>query len=115
MPLAPTQEMTAMNPQPLFSRRHFLATTAALAAPAVLRAADAPAKKLVMIAGSPSHGPLAHEFNAGVHLLKKCLAGTPGLETTAQFNGWPKDPQAFVSASAVFCFADGGARHPLIL
>src|SRR5438034_6550892 len=43
-----------------------------LAAP--LSAAD---KKIVLIAGPPSHGPGEHEFNAGVLLLKKCLDGVP--------------------------------------
>ena len=30
-------------------------------------------KKVVMIAGRPSHGPLSHEHNAGIQLLAKCL------------------------------------------
>lgn len=30
-------------------------------------------KKVVMVAGTPSHGPGEHEFNAGTLLLKKCL------------------------------------------
>ena len=46
-----------------------------LAAP--LSAAD---KKIVLIAGPPSHGPGELEFNAGVLLLKKCLDGVPGVK-----------------------------------
>ncbi len=37
-------------------------------------------KKLVVIAGKPSHPPRMHEFNAGVQLLAKCLADYPGLD-----------------------------------
>ncbi len=49
-------------------------------------------KKVVMIAGRPSHGPLSHEHNAGIQLLAKCLKqGASGLVTsTVVLNGWPK-------------------------
>ena len=30
-------------------------------------------KKLVIVAGKPSHPPRMHEFNAGARLLAKCL------------------------------------------
>ena len=36
-------------------------------------------KKIVLIAGRPSHGPGEHEHNAGVLLLKKCLEQVPGI------------------------------------
>jgi hypothetical protein len=68
-----------------------------------------------MIAGTPSHGPGDHEFNAGVRLLDKCLKGFPGLETQVFLNGYPKDDSALDTADAILCFADGGGRHPLIL
>lgn len=71
-------------------------------------------KKLVMIAGSPSHGPGDHEFNAGVRLLAKCLADFPGLETVVFLNGYPKDDSAFDTADAIVCYADGGSNHPLV-
>jgi type 1 glutamine amidotransferase len=97
------------------SRRAFLgasaATVGALAVPSV-RAA--PNKKLVMLAGKPSHGALEHEFNAGVLLLKKCLSKVPGLEVAHYTNGWPDSEKAFEGASGIFCYADGGGGHPLI-
>src|SRR6266542_2517997 len=77
-----------------------------LAAP--LSAAD---KKIVLIAGPPSHGPGEHEFNAGVLLLKKCLDGVPGLKAQTHLNGWPKEPKAFEGADAVVIFCDGGGAH----
>lgn len=72
-------------------------------------------KKLVMVAGRPSHGPGAHEFRAGCLLLEKCLdQACPQLVTAAYAGGWPADPTAFDNADAVFFFADGGAGHPVL-
>src|SRR5262245_23349729 len=101
---------------PALSRRTFLGLSAAavgaLAAPAAR--ADGPNKKLILLAGRPSHGPMEHEFNAGVLLLEKRLARVPGLEVVHYRNGWPDNEQAFEGASGVFLYADGGNGHPLI-
>jgi len=72
-------------------------------------------RKLVMVAGQPSHGPGEHEHRAGVLLAEKCLdaAGLP-LVTAAYDGGWPADPTAFDNADAVFFFSDGGQRHPVL-
>jgi type 1 glutamine amidotransferase len=72
-------------------------------------------RKLVMVAGQPSHGPGEHEHRAGVLLAEKCLdaAGLP-LVTAAYDGGWPADPTAFDNADAVFFFSDGGERHPVV-
>jgi type 1 glutamine amidotransferase len=71
-------------------------------------------KKIVLVAGTPSHGPGAHEFNAGVQLLKKCLDKIPGIEAVAYLNGWPKETNAFEGAAAIVLYMDGGANHPAI-
>ena len=72
-------------------------------------------KKLVLVAGRPSHGPGAHEFRAGCLLLEKCLAeACPQLVTQVYAGGWPTDPTAFDNADAVFFFADGGGGHPVL-
>jgi type 1 glutamine amidotransferase len=81
---------------------------------AALTSSLAADRKLVMIAGKPSHGPGDHEFNAGVLLLKQCLEGCPGLKVSAYNQGWPNDPQAFKGADAVFLFSDGGGGHPYL-
>lgn len=97
------------------SRREFLGTAAVAATTASLSAADPPAvKKLVMIAGTPSHGPGDHEFNAGVHLLAKCLAAVKSLDVTVFLNGYPKDDSALDKADGILCYADGGGGHPFI-
>ena len=49
----------------------------ALVCPALESAAAV--KKIVFIAGKPSHGPLQHEHRAGSLLLQKCLADFPGI------------------------------------
>jgi hypothetical protein len=100
----------------MLSRRSFLSLSAAavgtMTMPSVF--ADKPTNKLVMLAGKPSHGPMEHEFNAGVLLLKKCLTKVPGLEVVHYTNGWPDSEKAFQGASGIFLFADGGGGHPFI-
>lgn len=77
-------------------------------------------KKLVMLAGRPSHASGEHEFRAGTMLLEKCLDAyaashnLPPLVTAVYTNGWPTDPTAFENADAIFFFADGGNGHPVI-
>ena len=71
-------------------------------------------KKIVMVAGTKSHGYGAHEFNAGCLLLKKRLdAEVPGVLTTVYLNGWPQDPTAFDNANAVVLYMNGGGGHPV--
>lgn len=98
------------------SRRSFLGASAAalgsLAVPAAA-AAEAP-RKLVLLAGSPSHGPWEHEFNAGVSLLSKCLTNVPGLRIEHYRNGWPDKDRAFEGVSGIFLYADGGGGHPFL-
>src|SRR4051812_10620704 len=81
------------------------------AAPSAARAADA---KIVLIAGTPSHPPGAHEFNAGTKLLVKCLKEVPGVDPVFVAGGWPEDESVFQGAKSVVFFMDGGARHPMI-
>ena len=72
-------------------------------------------KKIVMVAGRPSHGPGDHEFNAGSLLLKKCLdENVPYVVTHVYRNGWPSDPTAFDNADTIMLYMDGGRGHPLV-
>jgi hypothetical protein len=78
--------------------------------------AAAPARKLVIIAGKPSHPPLMHEFRAGSLLLAKCLKqGYPQLRVEVHTNGWVSDERTFADADAIFIYADGGAKHPAVV
>ena len=69
-------------------------------------------KKIVLVAGKPSHGPGDHEFNAGTILLKKCLDKLPGIVTADYYQGWPEDPTAFDNADSILLYMDGGGGHP---
>src|SRR6266498_1526361 len=46
-------------------------------------------KRIVLIAGKPSHPPGMHEFRAGTMLMQKALSGVPGLTVDVYTNGWP--------------------------
>src|SRR5262245_40716057 len=70
--------------------------------------------KIVLVAGTPSHGPGEHEFNAGIMLLAKCLGSMPHVEPVVVKGGWPKDESVFDDAATVVFFMDGGGSHPII-
>jgi hypothetical protein len=70
-------------------------------------------KKIVFVAGNPSHGYADHEHYAGCLLLAKLIQeNVPGVKTAVYKNGWPKDPKAFDGASTIVIFSDGGGGHP---
>ena len=76
--------------------------------------ANAETKKLVLIAGKPSHPPRMHEFNAGVQLLTKCLRQNTDIDVTYCLNGWPKDESILDEADAIVFYMDGGGRHEVV-
>ena len=71
-------------------------------------------KRIILIAGKPSHRPGDHEFRAGCILLNKWLNKAPDIKSEMYDMGWPKSDTVFKGADAVFIFADGGGRHPAI-
>ena len=71
-------------------------------------------KKLVIVAGKPSHPPRMHEFNAGVQLLANCLKDYPNLSVQVSLNGWPADESMFDGADAVVFYMDGGGNHEVV-
>ncbi len=98
------------------SRRKFIATAVLAASwPLVCHAATpATPKKLVLIAGKPSHPAGMHEFHAGCLLFQKCLASIPGLEVSVHPNHWVTDESVLETADAVVIYADGGNGHPVL-
>ncbi len=72
-------------------------------------------RRLVLVAGRPSHGPGAHEHRAGMRLLARCLAAVPDLDVQVHDGGWVTDDGVLETADAVAIFADGGAGHPLLV
>lgn len=72
-------------------------------------------KKVVFVAGTRSHGYMAHEHYAGNRLLGDLLEeGDDQLLTAIYRDGWPSDPTAFDNADAVVIYANGGGGHPII-
>ena len=80
-------------------------------------------KRIVLIAGRPSHPPGMHEFRAGCLLFQKALANVPGITVQVYDGGWPSktvdgsrvdDNSAFEKADAVLIYADGREGHPMI-
>jgi type 1 glutamine amidotransferase len=98
----------------------FVIIGAALVAFLPVHGAD---KRIVLIAGRPSHPPGMHEFRAGCLLFEKALASVPGITVQVYDMGWPSktvdggrvdDNTAFENADAVLIYADGGKNHPAI-
>lgn len=85
-----------------------------LLTPSVRSSRSPDAKKLVLIAGRPSHPKMMHEFRAGTILLEKRLQGIPGLTVERHENGWVADESTFDDADAIVIFSDGGGGHPAI-
>jgi type 1 glutamine amidotransferase len=80
-------------------------------------------KRIVLIAGRPSHPPGMHEFRAGTMLMQKALGGVPGLTVDVYTNGWPSktvdgvtsdDNTALDGADAVLIYSDGEKGHPAL-
>src|SRR5437899_11171994 len=72
-------------------------------------------KKIVFIAGKPSHGPGEHEHRAGCLLLKSCLDKLPSVSSVVYSNGWPENPDAaFAQSATIVVYSDGGGGHPML-
>ena len=83
-----------------------------LAVTALLCVAPAHAKKKILfLAGPPSHANGEHEFRAGCMLLADAL-NESGLEVDAKVHwyGWPKDESIFEGVDACIIYADAGGR-----
>ncbi len=72
-------------------------------------------KKIVFIAGRPSHGPGEHEHRAGCLLLSSCLKSVPGVTSVVYSNGWPQDPRVLADAATIVIYSDGGEGHPALV
>jgi hypothetical protein len=110
-----------MRTRSILLRRH--AWLVVLAAALVVttfpvRGAD---KRIVLLAGRPSHGPGMHEFRAGAMLLQKALTGFPGVTVEVYTMGWPTktvdgktvdDNTPLENADAILIYADGGRGNP---
>jgi type 1 glutamine amidotransferase len=71
-------------------------------------------KKIVFIAGKPSHPAGQHEHRAGCLLLQSCLKNVPGVSSVVYSNGWPADASALEGAATIVIYSDGGGGHPFL-
>ena len=69
-------------------------------------------KRVLLLAGKGSHGYGAHEHQAGIRVLAKCLRGVPGLKTSSHFvgDGWPQGPKLIKAADGIVMFMDEAMR-----
>lgn len=102
--------MHSMNTRSMFAPVALALTLLALAAMPAVGAT----KRILLIAGSRSHGAGEHEFRAGCLLLQNCLNQVPGVVSEVVSNGWPTSDAAFDGIDAVVIYSDGGNGHPAI-
>src|SRR5215216_5819061 len=75
---------------------------------------DFKGKRILIVAGSRSHGPGDHEFFAGSAILMNLLKQTPGVFPIMARDGWPKNEKLFESADAIVMYMDGRNGHPAV-
>ncbi len=91
-----------------------LVATAAVCAVAFTGVAEEAKKKVVFLAGAPSHALGEHEHIAGCKLLAaKLSAAMPEIETVVNTGRFPKDESIFDGAASVVVYCDGGQGHIL--
>ncbi len=91
-----------------------IAMTALNAATGLPEEPPADAKKVVFLAGKPSHGYGSHEHFAGCLLLAKSLeSAMPGFRAEVYRSNWPDD-EALKTADVVVMYSDGGGGHPAL-
>src|SRR5436190_15558138 len=98
-------------------RRTMLAVVGFLCFVGALGAFAQEKKKVVFIAGRPSHGFGGHEHNAGCRILAKALneSGLPVEATVVEDAKWPKDPvKEFAGVAAIIMYCDGGGGHMVV-
>jgi type 1 glutamine amidotransferase len=70
--------------------------------------------KIVLVAGTPSHPPGAHEYLATQAVLKGLLEQTPGVFVTIVRDNWPRNEAIFAGARTIVWYTDGAKNHPLL-
>ena len=69
---------------------------------AIAQETEEVARKIVFLAGAPSHGYGSHEHYAGCARLAKSLqAGMPNFDIELVRDGWPEDESVFDGADCV--------------
>lgn len=70
-------------------------------------------KRVVFIAGGPSHDYGSHEHYAGCRILADAIQKSmPQVKCEIIRNGWPKEDQILDTADSIVIYSDGGGGHP---
>ncbi len=94
-------------------RRSFMALLLCLFGWTSLATAADPPRKIVLIAGPKSHGPVGngiHDYPWSVKLLKVMLDNsniTDSVRVESHLDGWPSDPQTLDDADTIMVISDG--------
>jgi len=97
-----------MNPTALACLRSLLSLSLLLS---ISLSAFSEPKRILFIAGPPSHGWNQHEFPAGCELLAQCL-NESGLGIEAQVSlGWPENAALLETADSIVLYSDGNEDH----
>jgi putative membrane-bound dehydrogenase-like protein len=80
---------------------------------AAVRADAKQPKKIIFLAGGPSHGYGSHDHLAGCKLLAAELEKHMGYKTEVHYRDWPKELSAYDGADCVVMYSDGGGGHPV--
>ena len=76
--------------------------------------ADYKGKRVLLIAGTPSHNAGDHEFFAGTAILMNLLKQTDGVFPIMARDGWPKNEKLFDTADVIVMYLDGRNGHPAV-
>lgn len=77
--------------------------------------ASSAGKKVVFLAGNPSHGYGSHEHLAGCRILAEAIGRVaPQIDCEVYAGGWPEDESVLDGADAIVMYCDGGAGHPAL-
>ena len=98
-----------MNPKTLLPRVALIATCL-LAHSASAPLASAQSKKVLLIAGPPSHGYGAHEHYAGLNVLAESMRSATDQVGVEVVKGWPAKAK-LDAADGIVIYCDGGRRH----
>ncbi|QDU29341.1 NPCBM/NEW2 domain protein [Anatilimnocola aggregata] len=74
---------------------------------------DSKTKKIIFLAGGPSHGYGSHDHLAGCKLLAAQLEKSLGYKTEVHYRTWPAELSAYDGADCVVMYSDGGGGHPV--
>lgn len=68
-------------------------------------------KRILMLAGNPSHGYGSHEHFAGLKVLEQAINEASDQVEVTTVKGWPADESLVERADSIVIYCDGGGRH----